>query len=240
MSTTATPFDAVDEAGPKHDRTSAILGMWIFLGTEVLFFGGMFSAYAVYRYAYPQAFIAGSDELNLWSGGAMTAILLLGSLFIANAEGRARRIAEVEENYKDHDRTKQFRNSELTKPNGILWRLIITAVLGLLFLSLEFFEYGELISKSYFPGAGFDFGEFAETPLGGRTSEMFFVLFFCMTGVHALHMFIGIFLVSLCGIWHLRSRATSDYVDKLINVALYWHFVDIIWVFLYPLFYLVN
>ncbi|KAA0131549.1 cytochrome c oxidase subunit 3 family protein [Gimesia chilikensis] len=201
----------------EQEHSAALLGMWIFLATEVLFFGGLFVAYTVYRYEYPAAFQAGSKHLAIWSGAVMTGFLLLGSLLVAISE-------EVFE--QDHYRQ-------------VFWNLLITAGLGVLFLSLEFYEYHDLIGHNLFPGDEFEWPAKQAAPLSGRSTEIFFVLFFCMTGLHALHMLIGISLVIGLAIWFHNTKAPAQLKNQLTVIGLYWHFVDIIWVFLFPLFYLV-
>ncbi len=213
-----------DDAEQQHSAAS--FGMWVFLATEVLFFGGMFVAYTVYRVEYPEIFPAASRHLNLWAGGAMTAILLAGSLLVAMS---------------DH-------LIEQAGPGGIdqsvllrstIWRrLAMTAALGVAFLGLEFTEYYSLIDEGLFPGSHFHNAAFSQLYFGGRSAQMFFVLFFCMTGLHALHMIIGISLVTGLSIAMNRSREPDRLRNPLKVIGLYWHFVDIVWIFLYPLFYL--
>jgi cytochrome c oxidase subunit III len=217
----ATQFD-----DPEQQRAAVTLGMWIFLTTEVLFFGGMFVAYTVYRIEYPDVFLVASQRLNLWAGGAMTAILLTGSLLVAMSDHSV-----------EHDR-------EATKCTemriAIFRRLSITAALGVVFLGLEVSEYASLIHEGLFPGASFDNSAFAELNFGGRSAQLFFVLFFCMTGLHAIHMLIGISLVlGLTTAVH-RSSNPTQLRNPIKVIGLYWHFVDIVWIFLYPLFYLVR
>lgn len=210
-------FVAMQFDDSEQQHSAALLGMWIFLATEVLFFGGMFVAYTVYRHEYKQAFTAGSEHLTVWSGAVMTAFLLLGSLLVALSE----------EVYEQHNYRR------------VWWNLLITAGLGILFLSLEFYEYHDLIERGLFPGSGFESPAEQTAPLSGRSMEIFFVLFFCMTGLHALHMVIGISLVLGLALWFRNASEPGRLKNPLTIIGLYWHFVDIIWVFLFPLFYLV-
>ncbi len=212
-SSIALPYDNAEQ-----QRESAALGMWIFLATEVLFFGGLFVGYVVYRHAYPQVFHEGSQRLTMMTGALMTAVLLLGSLLVA--------LSDLWIRTKENPRV------------AITWSLAITAVLGVAFLGLEFHEYGELIGDKLFPGKNFDAGESAST--NGRTMELFFCLFFFMTGLHAFHMILGVSIVAGLAIAFYRSSDASQYRTLLENIGLYWHFVDIVWVFLFPLFYLVE
>lgn len=209
----------------EQQRAASALGMWVFLATEVLFFGGLFVAYTVYRFEYPDVFPAASRHLNLWVGGAMTAILLIGSLLVA-----------MSDHLMEHGRECDARDLRQT-----IWkRLAITAALGVAFLSLEFYEYYSLFSERLFPGPHFNGSSFAHLDLGGRSGQLFFVLFFCMTGLHALHMVIGVSLVSALGFAVRRSNDPFQLRNPLMVIGLYWHFVDVIWIFLYPLFYLVR
>ncbi len=212
----ALPYDNADQ-----QREAAVFGMWIFLATEVLFFGGLFVAYIVYRYEYPDAFTAGSAHLSMLSGAIMTAVLLLGSLLIAISDVVIRRDARVNR-------------------KAIVRNLAVTSVLGIVFLSLEFYEWSQLIHEGFLPGAQFNLTRFAESGAEGRSPEMFFCLFFFMTGLHAFHMIIGVALVAGIAIVLQRTDNAARHANLLENIGLYWHFVDIIWVFLFPLFYLVE
>ncbi|KAA5541809.1 cytochrome c oxidase subunit 3 family protein [Roseiconus nitratireducens] len=215
----AIPYDSADQ-----QRSAATFGMWVFLATEVLFFGGLFVGYVVYRYEYPEAFRTGSAELNLWSGGAMTLLLLLGSMLVAVVDHL---IAPSADN-----------RSSLRGP--VVRRLVATTVLGIAFLALEFHEYHQLIQDGRFPGHAFRLSDVSSDPLDGRSVEMFFTLFFCMTGLHAFHMCLGILLVGGMAVAIGRSEQPRSLANPMSVIGLYWHFVDIIWVFLYPLFYLVR
>lgn len=245
-STVAIQFD---DAQQQH--WAAAFGMWIFLGTEVMFFGGLFLAYTVYRFEYPEVFPAASEHLNLWAGGAMTAILLTGSLLVAMSDhlmehsckqGTSRSDPRVDKS----DSTAQpslatAADKEVSQMQQVIWRrLAITALMGVAFLSLEFYEYFSLYREELFPGQHFSGSGFEQLYLGGRSVQMFFVLFFCMTGLHAFHMIVGISLVSGLAIAVKRSQQPSRLRNPLMCIGLYWHFVDIIWIFLYPLFYLVR
>ncbi len=219
-----------DDAEQQH--SAATFGMWVFLTTEVLFFGGMIVAYCVYRFQYPDMFQAASQHVNLWAGCAMTAILLLGSLLVAMSDHLMEHHVANEAETSDSDRNQLRR--------VIVRRLAITVVFGVAFLTLEMFEYRSLIHEGLFPGSSFRNGEFASFALDGRSAQLFFVLFFCMTGLHGLHMIIGIALVSGLAIAFKRSENPERLRNPLKVIGLYWHFVDIVWIFLYPLFYLVR
>lgn len=205
-----------------QQKSATILGIWIFLATEVLFFGGMVVAYIAYRHQYPEAFSQASHHLNLWIGGAMTAILLLGSLLVAISDYLIE---------QDHDPD--------AVRHAVFKRLAVTAILGIAFLCCEFYEYYELYSENLFPGPAFDNAAFATAPFSGRSAQLFFVLFFCMTGLHALHMIVGVSLVTWMAVVVRWRGNPAAWANTLGVVGLYWHFVDIVWIFLYPIFYLV-
>lgn len=201
-----------------QQRLSATLGMWVFLGTELLFFGGLIGGYIVYRYEYPDAFAAGSRHLSMVSGTAMTAILLLSSLTIAlagHASASGRRFKSI-------------------------WLLAATIGLGAAFLGLKFHEYWTVYHEHLFPGSGFALSQFSSMHLDGRPVELFFCLYFFMTGLHAAHVIIGLALVAIITMVAARGRFDPTYSTPVELAGLYWHFVDVIWVFLYPLLYLAG
>lgn len=201
-------FDSLEQ-----QKESSTLGMWLFLVQEVLFFGGLFMCYLLYRWRDPDAFMAGSYSLSIALGGFNTIVLILSSLTMAMAV----RSAQI-------DRTKQLLNY-----------LIATGFLGLVFLVVKYFEYKAKWEHHLIPGAGFHF----EGPEGART-EIFYSLYFAMTGMHALHMIVGVGLL----IWiYLRAKSGefgSHYYNPVENFGLYWHFVDIVWIFLFPMLYLIG
>lgn len=201
-------FDDADQ-----QRETATLGMWVFLITEIMFFGGLFVAYLVYRNLHFQAFVAGSRSLSYGSGTAMTVVLILSSLTMAMAVHSA-----------ESGNTRKLRGY-----------LFLTLLLGASFLVLKGLEYHEHVVRHQFPGASFAFP--GPLPLTHHV-EMFFVLYWCMTGLHAIHMLVGIGLV----IWLIivARRMTPQFHNSVENIGLYWHFVDIIWIYLYPLLYLID
>jgi cytochrome c oxidase subunit 3 len=205
------PAHQYDDADQQRD--AATMGMWIFLATEVMFFGGMFTGYIVYRTEYSSAFGEASRHLDIVLGGMNTGVLLLSSLTMAMAVHSAR------------DAKK--------------WRLIgylaATATLGLVFLGIKFWEYAEKFREHLVPGP-----DFAISGPDGRHAELFFSFYFAMTGFHALHMLIGIGLLVILMGMALAERFSSEYFMPVENVGLYWHFVDIVWVFLFPILYLVE
>ena len=197
----------------SQQRESATFGMWIFLATEILFFGAMFLGYTAYRLAYPAAFAAASRHTLLAFGATNTAVLLISSATMAFAVRAARE----------------------KRRTALALRFFATAALGTLFLGIKGFEYAREISEHLLPGATFHFDQ----PYANH-AEMFFYLYFLMTGVHALHVTIGVVLIAISGIraWRTDAFARNDTAVDLLG--LYWHFVDIVWVFLFPLIYLVE
>jgi cytochrome c oxidase subunit III len=200
-----------DDAGQQ--REASTMGMWLFIATEILFFGGMFLGYTVYRSSYSQAFAEASRHTLIVLGGINAAVLLISSTTMAFAVWAAR------ENRR--------------------WLLIsfllLTASLGGLFLVIKGFEYSKEISEHLLPGSSFQIA--AAEP---AKAEMFFYIYWLMTGVHALHVTIGILLIL---VFAARACFTNAFVNRDTPVdllGLYWHFVDIIWVFLFPLLYLIG
>jgi cytochrome c oxidase subunit 3 len=194
----------------SHQRESALFGMWIFLATEVLFFGGMFTAYMVYRFEHWQAFQEAGLQQEWYLGCLNTGVLMLSGFTMALAVEFARK----------GERT------------WLLLLFAVTWILGAAFLGIEGFEYHDKFVKHLVPGSGFHFA--------GRdpsSSEMFFVLYFTMTG---MHMFVGLMLILFFGGWTWFSPRALLKPNRFEVLGLYWAFVDIVWLFLYPLFYLVN
>jgi cytochrome c oxidase subunit 3 len=202
-----------------QQRESSFLGMWVFLATEVMFFGGFFLCYLVYRAAYPIAFQAGSNELDLAMGTANTAVLIGSSLTMALA----------------------VRAAQLGKRKHIVLFLLLTMLLGSIFLGVKVVEYGQKFEHHLWPGESFHYvphGHFADAdPAHVR---IYFSLYFAMTGTHAAHMIIGIaiMLFMLRPAW--RGAWNADNHNFVEGFGLYWHFVDIIWIFLFPLLYLLG
>ena len=205
------PEKQFDDLGQQTE--AAHLGMWLFLGTELLFFGALFAAYTVYRFSYPRAFAAGSHELMMWAGATDTAILIVSSFFVALAVHAAQL--------------------------GSRWRLIFLllagAALGGTFLVLHSYEYYRDWSEHHVPGKYFHFqGEAPDNKV-----QLFFLLYFLMTGLHSIHVFVGVGLLTVIAFLAWRGKFTKEYYNPVEVSGLYWHFVDLIWVFLFPLFYLV-
>lgn len=201
-------FDDIEQ---QHE--SAALGMWIFLATEVLFFGGMFLGYAVYRGMYSSAFGQASRHLDVWLGGINTAALLCSSLTMALG----------------------VRAAQLGGRRTVVLFLLATIALASLFLGIKTVEYYHKYEEHLIPGSHFEFA----APHANH-AQLFFSFYFAMTGMHALHMIIGIGIMLLLILLTLRNRFSAEYHSPIEMTGLYWHFVDIVWVFLFPLLYLVD
>jgi len=192
---------------------ASTLGMWVFLVTEVLFFGGLFVTYAVYRARYPAAFAEASRELDVLLGGVNTAVLITSSLTMALA----------------------VRAAQLGRRRALVTMLTLTMLLGATFLGIKGVEYYHKFVEHHVPGPAFRFqGEHA------REAQIFFSLYFLMTGLHALHMVIGIGILLVMLVWSCRGIVTAEYYSPIEISGLYWHFVDIVWIFLFPLLYLIG
>ena len=192
---------------------ASTLGMWVFLVTEVLFFGGIFAAYCVYRSWYPAAFAAASHELDVTLGTINTVVLITSSLTMALAVHAA----------------------QLGQRRLLLLFLIATMVLGGVFLGIKSVEYYHKFAEHHIPGPGFEFEK-----EHFRHAQIFFSLYFIMTGLHALHMIIGIGVMLVMLWWSWRGTITAEYSSPIEISGLYWHFVDIVWIFLFPLLYLIG
>lgn len=208
----------------NQQKEASTLGMWAFLITEILFFGGAFAAYTVYRYLYPTAYHAASKTLNAPLGGLNTGVLLCSSLTVVLA------VKAAQEGRK----------------KGIIAYLIATVIFGATFLVVKGFEYTEKFEHHHVPGASF-FLDPAEVPahltpdpLLQQHAQIFFSLYFAMTGVHALHMIIGLGLMIWLIVKAKRDRFSPEYYNPVEVTGLYWHFVDIVWIFLFPLLYLID
>jgi cytochrome c oxidase subunit 3 len=208
--------------------------MWLFLLTEIMFFGGLFTAYLIFRNWYYPAFVEASHQLNIFWGTANTAVLISSSFTMAMGVWSA----------------------EMRKKGTLVLCLVLTFILGLVFLGIKTIEYKEKIEKHHVPGFHYSlqsftnpasdpeiYKEYHDKPMAldmARHTELYFFLYFAMTGMHALHMIIGI---AILGFMIFRARAgayTTGHVTFVENFGLYWHFVDIIWIFLFPLLYLIS
>jgi cytochrome c oxidase subunit III len=197
----------------EQQREATTLGMWVFLVTEVLFFGGLFTVYLVYRSWYPDAFAAASHELDITLGTINTAVLITSSLTMALAVHAA----------------------QLGERRRLMMFLVVTMALGATFLGIKGVEYYHKFAEHHVPGPGFIFEkEYA------RNAQLFFSLYFLMTGLHALHMVIGLGIMLWMLAWSWKGTVTAEYYSPIEISGLYWHFVDIVWIFLFPLLYLLG
>ena len=201
-------FESLDQ-----QKEAATLGMWVFLVTEVLFFGGLFAGYAIYRSWYPEAFAAASHELDIVLGSVNTVVLITSSLTMALAVHAA----------------------QTGERRLVLWLLLATMALGATFLGIKGVEYYHKFAEHHVPGPAFSF-----EPEHFSHAQIFFSLYFVMTGLHALHMIIGLGIMTVIGIMAWRRQFDSEYYTPVEVAGLYWHFVDIVWIFLFPLLYLIG
>ncbi len=196
-------------ATPHKDYEGAKLGMWLFLFTEILLFGGLFILYSAYRARYPMEFHEGGQHLNVVIGVANTIILLTSSLTVAMS------IVAIQKG-----------NRKLS-----ISCLIATIIMGAAFLVNKYIEWSGEISHGLYPNSPV----LAQRPKG---DQIFFGLYYSMTGLHGLHVIAGIIVLSVMLLFVIRGKITSTDFNKLENGGLYWHLVDVIWIFLLPLFYL--
>jgi cytochrome c oxidase subunit 3 len=211
-----------------QQKNAASLGMWVFLAQEVMFFGGLFCAYLVYRYKYFGDFGSASQQLDIRLGATNTVVLICSSLTVVLA----------------------IRAVQLGKRRELVFWLLATILLGLAFLGIKADEYAEKFEKHHVPGAGFSYHELlpgqAKLPAAERQyanphhAEMFFSLYFAMTGMHALHMVVGVGLFGFLAYMAWRGKYTPDYYTPIENAGLYWHFVDVVWIYLFGLLYLID
>jgi cytochrome c oxidase subunit III len=200
-----------DSLAQQSEATT--LGMWVFLVTEVLFFGGLFATYAIYRSWYPEAFAAASHELDVTLGTINTVVLITSSLTMALAVHAA----------------------QLGERKLLMGFLILTMILGTVFLGIKSVEYYHKFAEHHVPGPDFHFEKEYF-----RHAQIFFSLYFLMTGLHAVHMIIGIAIMLVMLWWSWNGTITVEYSSPIEISGLYWHFVDIVWIFLFPLLYLLG
>ena len=194
-----------------RDDEASKIGMWLFIFTELLFFGGLFIVYSVYRFRNPVAFHLAAQELNRTIGTINTIILMFSSMTLTMSIGAMQR------GHKKFTRLL----------------LIVTVLLGILFLVNKYFEWAIKIKHGLYPGS-------AELHALGYGDTLFFGLYFFMTGLHALHLIIGIVLVTVMYFFVSSNKINQGNFAQLDNTGLYWHLVDVIWIFLFPLFYLIT
>jgi len=200
-----------------QQRETATLGMFVFLLTELMMFGGLFCSYLVYRTLYFPSFLEASRHMDLTIGAVNTAVLICSSLSMALG----------------------VRAAQQGRRKTIVLCLVITLLFGCAFLALKGVEYHHHWRVHEVPGINFDFSSSVPLVDVGKV-QLFFALYFIMTGLHALHMLIGIGLVTWITIEAHKGRYSPAYHNPVENVGLYWHFVDIVWIYLFPLLYLIS
>jgi cytochrome c oxidase subunit 3 len=201
----------------EGQKEAASLGMWVFIAQEVMFFGGLFATYTVYRHAYPGVFAAASHHLNVPLGALNTAVLICSSLTMAMAVHAA----------------------AVGKRTRIVAYLLATILLGSVFLGVKVVEYKEKYDHHLIPGASFSAHALHLEGAQAAQAQIYYSLYFAMTGLHALHMIIGIPIILWIAWRAQRGEFDPHYHSPVELTGLYWHFVDIIWIFLFPLLYLI-
>ncbi len=191
------------------------LGMWTFLITEVMFFGALFTAYTVYRNMYPEAFLLASSHLDWKLGGLNTLVLIVSSLTMAMS----------------------IRGAQTRKRGVMLVNIVLTMILGATFLVVKYFEYREKWLHHLMPGPTFDVEQFGQW---GNQARIFFSLYFAMTGLHAFHMVVGLGIMTWVFLKAKRGGFTPERYVGIEISGLYWHFVDLVWIFLFPMLYLLG
>ena len=196
----------------EQQAHAARLGMWLFLATEILLFGGLFVAYGVYRFLYADTFKAASTLIETHWGALNTLVLISSSLTVALAHHEA-----------EHGSMKKA---------GLL--LLVSVAAGAVFLGVKSIEYGHHFHEGHLPGRFYTYAG-----LQAPGASMFWTLYFLMTGLHGLHVIIGMGVLGLFGVLCLRGKFNEGYSTPVELGGLYWHLVDLIWIFLFPLFYLI-
>nr|HEV7952906.1 cytochrome c oxidase subunit 3 family protein [Candidatus Acidoferrales bacterium] len=205
-------------ADMEQQNDSGIFGMWVFLITEIMFFGAIFAAYAIYRSMYLPAFEFGSRLLDVKLGTVNTAVLIGSSLTMVLAVHAA----------------------QTGKRKALVFFLLLTMALGAVFLGIKSYEYYTKWEHFLVPGLRFSPTEALPSGVTVPNLEMFFCFYFFMTALHALHMIIGFGIMTVLVIMSWRGRFSPEYYAPIEVSGLYWHFVDIIWIFLFPLLYLIG
>lgn len=232
MATETAPAPAETDADDEHHSShlehhfvsleqqfdSAKLGMWIFLITEILLFSGMFVAYAVYRQWNPEVFVAASATLDQLWGSINTVVLLTSSLTVA-----------LSIHYIKQDKVKQC-----------VYYLLSTLALAGAFMVVKYIEYSAKFEHGVFPGGAFDpHGEHYAHLADMAAAPQFFSLYFVMTGIHGVHVLVGMIVIAAIAFMAWRGKFSSEWYTPVELTGLYWHLVDIVWIFLFPLLYLI-
>jgi cytochrome c oxidase subunit III len=213
---TATPLRHHFE-NEEQQKEASSLGMWVFLLTEIMFFGGMFMAYLAYRQLYPESFAAASSKLNVTLGAMNTLVLICSSLTMAMG----------------------VHSAALGKQKLLVIFLILTLCLGCVFLGIKAIEYTDKFVHHEVPGINFHPEDWPKQ-VDMSHASLYFALYFGLTGLHASHMVVGVCIL-LFLIYKANKRAyTAEWHTPVEMFGLYWHFVDIVWIFLFPLLYLID
>lgn len=197
----------------RQQHESAKLGMWLFLLTEVLLFGGLFLAYAVFRAWNPETFINANKELDVILGAVNTIVLITSSLTMALA----------------------IRSVQLDRKEAAVKFLLVTLLFALTFLVIKYFEYSHKFHEGQLPGKFYTF-----EGIEGTNPHIFFSVYFMMTGLHGIHVLVGIVVITWMITRIRKNEFSSQYYTPLEITGLYWHLVDMIWIFLFPLLYLIR
>ena len=206
-------LDHLQFTDAHQQREAARIGMWIFLATEVMFFAALFTAYSIFLHLNPEGFISASRHNDFWLGSLNTAVLLTSSLTMALAVQAAK----------------------AGEQKALIRFLLVTMVLGSAFLGIKGIEYAHHFHEHLFPGPDFSYD-----PRYARPAQMFFYLYFTMTAIHGLHMIGGIGVLAVLVELSRRGKITMSYNTPIELAGLYWHFVDVIWIFLFPMLYLLG
>ena len=211
----------------EQQRETVSFGMWLFLLTEIMFFGGLFMAYLLYRNWYYEAFVSGSNTLSIPLGTTNTAVLIFSSFTMAMG----------------------VYSAETRNRKRLITYLLLTIVLGTVFLGIKAVEYHAKYVEHHIPGANFSVEDFVhpsdprDRPLApdmAQHAQIYFFLYFAMTGMHALHMIIGVSILLALLYRAYQGAYVNGHSSTIDNFGLYWHFVDIVWIFLFPLLYLIS
>jgi cytochrome c oxidase subunit 3 len=200
-------------ADAEQQRESAKMGMWVFLLTEILLFGGLFVAYGIFRAWNPEMFYNAHKFLNVTLGTINTVVLITSSLTMALA----------------------IRMMQVNKKGLTILNLLLTLLFAFAFLVIKYFEYHHKIELGQLPGNLYTF-----TGVEGSNPHIFFSIYFMMTGLHGIHVLIGIVVISWILRRTLKNEFSNDYYTPIEMTGLYWHLVDMIWIFLFPLLYLIG
>jgi len=209
----ANPYVSHQFETATQQREASILGMWIFLATEIMFFGGLFLAYTIYYNMYTDAFKEASQHLDVMLGGINTGVLITSSLTMAMAVWAA----------------------QTSRQKLLVLFLSLTLVLAFVFLGVKAVEYMHKFHDGLVPGALFTY----DSPRRDQV-QLFFFIYFVMTGLHGVHILIGIGVIAAILVMAIKGKFHAQYNNPVDVTGLYWHFVDVIWIFLFPLLYLIG